>query len=213
MIYIYYSYLSHENHKNLLKNELVKFPTDFQEKIKQYRRWQDAQLSLLGRIILLRAIKEIYNQDYQNKKIHHTKYNKPYFEDNSIPFNVSHSGSIVVCAINDKSEIGIDIEMVSTIEIDNFKSQFTEGEWNKILFSNNKREDFFEYWTKKEAVIKAHGHGLSISLQSFEIIENATIINNEKFHLQEIKIEKQYKCYIASKNHFSKIFIKQIPNN
>lgn len=210
MIYIYYSNISEENHENLLKNELVKFPTDFQEKIKRYRRWQDAQLSLFGRILLLRGIKEIYNQDYQDNEIQYTKYNKPYFKDDLIHFNISHSGNIIVCAITDQSEIGIDIEIISNIEIGDFKSQFTENEWNKIVLSNNKKEAFFDYWTQKEAVIKAHGHGLTIPLKSFEILENKTIINNEKFYLQELKIDTKYKCYLSLKVDFSEVLVKEI---
>jgi 4'-phosphopantetheinyl transferase len=213
LIHIYYSNIAEENHKDLLQNELVKFPIDFQNKIKRYRRWQDAQLSLLGRILLLKGINEIYNHDYQNKEIHYTKYNKPYFKDDFIQFNISHSGSIVVCAISEKSEIGIDIEMISDIEINDFKSQLTENEMNKILLSNNKSDAFFEYWTQKEAVIKAHGHGLTIPLKSFEILESTTIINNEKFYLKEIKIENQYKCFLSSKEYFSEISTKQIQIN
>lgn len=210
MIYIYYSNISKENHENLLKNELVKFPTDFQEKIKRYRRWQDAQLSLFGRILLLRGIKEIYNQDYQDNEIQYTKYNKPYFEDDLIHFNISHSGNIIVCAITDKSEIGIDIEIITNIEIGDFKSQFTENEWNKIVLSNNKKEAFFDYWTQKEAVVKAYGYGLTIPLKSFEILENKTIINNEKFYLQELKIDTKYKCYLSLKVDFSEVLVKEI---
>jgi 4'-phosphopantetheinyl transferase len=193
-----------------LKNELVKFPTDFQEKIKRYRRWQDAQLSLFGRILLLRGIKEIYNQDYQDNEIQYTKYNKPYFEDDLIHFNISHSGNIIVCAITDKSEIGIDIEIITNIEIGDFKSQFTENEWNKIVLSNNKKEAFFDYWTQKEAVVKAYGYGLTIPLKSFEILENKTIINNEKFYLQELKIDTKYKCYLSLKVDFSEVLVKEI---
>lgn len=213
MICIYYSYISEENHENLLKNELVKFPTAFQEKIKRYRRWQDAQLSLLGRVLLFKGIKNNYDQDYQNKEIQYTEYNKPYFEDDLIQFNISHSGNIVVCAISDQSDIGIDIEITSNIEIVDFKLQLTENEWNKIVLSNNRNEAFFDYWTQKEAVIKAHGHGLTIPLKSFEIIGNTTIINNEKFYIKEIKIEEQYKCYISLKEGFSEILVKMIQIN
>lgn len=213
MIHIYYSNIAEENHKDLLKNELVKFSIDFQNKIKRYRRWQDAQLSLLGRILLLKGINEIYNHDYQHKEIHYTKYNKPYFKDDFIQFNISHSGNIVVCAISDKSEIGIDIEMISDIEINDFKSQLTDNEMNKISLSNNKSDAFFEYWAQKEAVIKSHGHGLTIPLKSFEILENAAIINNEKLYLQEIKIDSQYKCYLSLKECISEVSIKQIQIN
>ena len=209
MIYIYYSYLSEENHESLLKNDLPKFSADYQEKIKRYRRWQDAQLSLLGRILLFKGIEEIYKQKPHDKVIQHTKYNKPYFDDDLIQFNISHSGGIVVCALSDEHEIGIDIEIVTDIEIDDFKFQMTEKEWDKIIISSNKKDSFFDYWTQKEAVIKAHGHGLTIPLKSFEILDNTTKIKGEKFFLKEIKIDKKYKCYISLKTDISEISLKK----
>ena len=210
MIYIYYSYLSEENHESLLKNDLPKFPVDYQEKIKRYRRWQDAQLSLLGRKLLFNGIEEIYRHNALDKVIKQTKYNKPYFDDNLIEFNISHSGDIVVCALSDEHEIGIDIEIIKDIEIDDFKFQMTEKEWDKIIISNNKKNAFFDYWTQKEAVIKAHGHGLSLPLKSFEIIDNKTKINEENFYLKEIKIDEMYKCYISLKVNINKISVKKI---
>lgn len=210
LIYIYYTYISEENHENLIRNELIKFSTDFQEKIKKYRRWEDAQLSLMGRSMLFRGIQENYNLDYSNKEISYTKFNKPYFHNDSIHFNISHSGNIVICAITKKGEIGIDIEKISTIEINDFESQFSQNEWDKIMNSINTSETFFEYWAQKEAVIKSHGHGLTIPLKSFEISENETIIDGEKFYLKEIKIDEQYKCYLSTKEYFENIKIKQI---
>jgi len=209
LIYIYYSYLSEENHESLLKNDLPKFLVDYQNKIKRYRRWQDAQLSLLGRILLFKGVEEIYMHNPHNKVIKHTKYNKPYFDDDLIQFNISHSGDIVVCALSDKHEIGIDIEIVTDIGIDDFKSQMTEIEWNNIVLSNNKKDSFFDYWTQKEAVIKAHGHGLTIPLKSFEILDNTTKINEEKYYLKEIKIDKKYKCYISLKTNIGEIYLKE----
>lgn len=209
MIHIYYSYLSEENHESLLKNDLPKFSADYQEKIKRYRRWQDAQLSLLGRILLFKGIEEIYKDNPHDKVIKHTKYNKPYFDDDLIQFNISHSGDIVVCALSDEHEIGIDIEIVTDIVIYDFKSQMTEIEWDKIVLSNNKKDSFFDYWTQKEAVIKAHGHGLTIPLKSFEILDNTTKINEEKFFLKEIEIDQQYKCYISLKTNTNEISVKR----
>lgn len=207
MVNIFYSYLIEENHESLLKNFLPNFSINYQEKIKRYKRWQDAQLSLLGRILLFNGIKEMDMFDFKWDEISYTKFNKPYFENNLVNFNISHSGEIVVCAICNDSEIGIDIEIVTEIEIDCYKSQMTENEWAKIVLSNNKTTSFFNYWTQKEAVMKAHGQGLTIPLNSFEIIDNITDIKDEMFFLKEIKIDKNYKCYIASKNNISKISI------
>lgn len=206
MIYIYYTYISEEKHESLIKNELLKFPLDFQEKIKKYRRWQDAQLSLSGRLLLLQGIQEVYNLDYSDKNISYTKFNKPYFHNDFIHFNISHSGDIVICAIAKENEVGIDIEKISNIEILDFEKQFATNEWANIINSNAREETFFEFWAQKEAVIKAHGYGLTIPLQSFEILEDKTIINKEVYHLKELEIDEQYKCFISSKQ-FSNISI------
>lgn len=209
MIYIYYTYQSEENHESLLKNVLPNFPDDYQEKIKRYRRWQDAQLSVLGRILLYKGGKEIYGYNLHDKVIKYTKYNKPYFEDNLIRFNISHSEGIVVCALSDAHEIGIDIEMITDFEIDNFGFQMTKNERNKVELSSDVKDSFFEYWTQKEAVIKAHGHGLTIPLKSFEILDNKTQINDENFYLKEIKIDEKYKCYISLKTDIGEIYLKE----
>lgn len=199
MIYIYYAYLSKENHENLIKKEFPDFPFDFVEKLKRYRKWQDVQLSLLGRVLLFKGIKKHYKLNLNAHDIKYNQYNKPFFEGNQIYFNISHSAEIVVCAITDKVEIGVDIEKIYEIDLNNFRRNMTNGEWNKVMLSNNRYEAFFDYWTQKEAAIKTNGRGLSIKLKSFEITENLGFVKNKRIYLDEIRIDKKYKCYVAYK--------------
>lgn len=205
LIHIYYCYLSEENHEDLLRIYLPRFDEHYQDKIRKYRRWQDAQLSILGRILLFYGIEEVFKINGYAKTIKHTEFDKPYFEENSVHFNISHSGEIVICAISDVCEIGIDIEIFSSITFDDFKFQMSQNEWQKLELSADKTAYFFEYWTQKEAVIKAHGHGLSIPLKSFEIINNNTKISNENYYLKEITVDEKYKCYIALKQNTNEI--------
>jgi 4'-phosphopantetheinyl transferase len=194
----------------LFENELPKFSPDYQDRIRSYRRWQDAQLSLLGRVILFKAIEQIYNYDPSSKEILQTKYNKPYFKDDPVQFNISHSGEIVVCAICEKSLIGIDIEIISEISIEDCKWQMRENEWDTIISSDKIEESFFNYWTQKEAVIKANGLGLTIPLTTFEVLDGIAQINDQKFFLKEIKIDERYKCYISSDRDIDEFFLKKI---
>ncbi|MEZ0129386.1 4'-phosphopantetheinyl transferase superfamily protein [Flavobacterium sp. LBUM151] len=210
MIYIYYSYLSAENHENVLKKELPELPFDFKEKIKKHRKWQDIQLSVLGRFLLFYGMEKNFDLNRKNLEIQYNQYHKPFFEGNQVYFNISHAAEIVICAITNVAAIGIDIEKIKDIEIDNFKINMTDAEWIKIAFSENKMETFFDYWTQKEAVLKAIGKGQSINLKSFEIIENKTIVDNEKFYLKEMSIDEKYKCYIASKNILNAFYIERI---
>lgn len=192
-----------------LKKYLPNFSEEFQDKVKRFRRWQDAQLSLLGRNLLFMGIKEISGRDIPEKKIKFTKFNKPYFDGEAIKFNISHSGEIVVCAISEQLDVGIDIEYISDINLEDFKEQMTRYEWMEIIESGNQKEAFFNYWSRKEAVIKAHGEGLSIPLQSFEIISNRTLLDEELFYVKELKIDQHYKCFISSTKE-CEICVKEI---
>lgn len=197
---IFYSYISKENHHSLLKKYLPYFPRDYQKKLVRFRRWQDTQLSLLGRLLLELGIKSKFPHLYdKNREIYYTSHSKPYFKDKLLEFNISHSGDLVICVLSDTLEIGIDIEQMNDIDIENFRSQMTLHEWDRTMGSQNRKEAFYRYWTQKEAVLKAHGEGLSIPLQSFEINNDETKIKDEVFYVKEIEIDKNYKCYLSYK--------------
>ncbi|GAA4271386.1 4'-phosphopantetheinyl transferase superfamily protein [Aquimarina gracilis] len=200
MTRILYSYIKEKNHNFLIKEWLPRFPKSFQEKVLRYRRWQDAQLSLLGRLLLKQGLKDYGIVCNNELNMHYTSYNKPYFIDLEVEFNISHSGDIVVCAITQNNDIGIDIEIVKNIEVEDFKNQMTSLEWQRIISSGDIKNSFFNYWTQKEAVIKAHGMGLSVPLKSFEIINNHTIIDTENFYVKEVVLDQEYKCHLAFKN-------------
>ena len=196
MFVILYSCISEDNHDRLLNSFLCKLPLDFQKNILSYRRWQDVQLRLLGRLLLINGLKS-YGKNFNELIIQYSKYGKPYFKGSNIKFNISHSGDIVVCVITDFCEIGIDIEEIKDIYIDDYKNQFSEKEFVKIEESKIKHEYFFKFWTRKEAVIKANGMGISIPLNSFEVINSVVHLNENLFYLNEIKIAKNYVCNIA----------------
>jgi 4'-phosphopantetheinyl transferase len=199
MTQIFYAYISEENHNHLLKKYLDTFPADFQKRILSFRNWQDAQLSLLGRLLLRYGLR-INNVPEQKDNIRYTSYNKPFLIDSDIQFNISHAGEVVVCVLSDTNEVGVDIEKISDINIDDFESQMTIAEQNYIRLAKNSKTAFFDFWTKKEAVIKANGKGLSIQLQDFQVVDDFTMINDENFFLREIYFNKKYKCHVAFKN-------------
>lgn len=103
------------------------------------------------------------------------QYGKPHLENNSyrLRFNMSHSGEITMIAVCLDAEIGIDVEAVRSIPewADIAVSQFSVGE-NQSIHAEmpaHRIEAFFRCWTRKEAVIKAIGMGLSVPLDSFTV--------------------------------------------
>jgi 4'-phosphopantetheinyl transferase len=198
MTQIVYSYICEKNHDYFIKNHLNDFPEDFQKKIRAFKRWQDAQLSLLGRLLLNHALRKI-NKNYSVESLKYNKYGKPFFNNSEIKFNISHSSEIVVCVVSEKYDVGIDVEVINDIDIQDFESQMTKNELENVMLREDIKEAFFDYWTQKEAVIKANGKGLSIPLNSFEITDYYTKIDKEDFFLKEIFLDEKYKCHLAFK--------------
>jgi len=199
MTRIYYTFIQENSHSLLLKRFSMDFPENYQNKIKNFRRWQDAQLSLLGLYLLRYSLKQ-FEKKLDISELNFNSNSKPYLNGENLEFNISHSGDIVVCAISDQFEIGIDIEILKDIDVGDFKGQMTDNELKKVIYANDVTSSFFDYWTQKEAVLKAQGSGIIEFLQSFEIIGKRTTLNHSHFFIKEIPLDDRYKCHIAFKD-------------
>ncbi|MFS4447849.1 4'-phosphopantetheinyl transferase family protein [Maribacter sp. 2307UL18-2] len=195
-IHVFYSYISYEFHHTLFKNYLSRFPDDFQRKVLSFRRWQDSQLSLLGRLLLQYGLEHCYKKN-SCLPINYTIYKKPYIDDEMIQFSISHSKEIAICAITTSGEIGVDIEFIKPVNINDFKHQMTQNEWGLLDDLNNSENAFYTYWTQKEAVIKANGMGFHLPLKSFEVVANQSVLNAEIYSLKQLIVDKSYICHIA----------------
>lgn len=194
---ILYTFIDEERHQEILDQHLNLFSEDFKSKILKYRRWEDAQLSLLGRILLLDGLKTYYDITTV-PEIYILSNKKPYLKGNPVHFNISHSRNMVVCAIAG-FPLGIDIEFLDhTINYFDFQFQMTTGEFEEIHHSEDRTKSFFRYWTRKEAVIKAHGDGMMIPLDSFEVLQDTCTLEGKKFFTKEIPVDENYQACVAS---------------
>lgn len=100
-----------------------------------------------------------------------------------ISFNVAHTSDTILIALCRNSEVGIDVESL-TREVDPMeiaRHSFAPAESQALADLTNpldRQRAFFRLWTRKEAVIKADGRGLSLPLDSFEVplIESAVAV-------------------------------------
>jgi 4'-phosphopantetheinyl transferase len=88
-----------------------------------------------------------------------------------IRFNLSNTRGLIACLVALDRDVGVDVEDTerssATVEIaDRF---FSPSEVRALHAQpeSNQRARFFEYWTLKEAYIKARGMGLAIPLDQF----------------------------------------------
>ncbi|KAK2442086.1 4'-phosphopantetheinyl transferase superfamily [Trifolium repens] len=116
--------------------------------------------------------------DPKSLKFRKNKYGKPevnwqYADDWSLPplhFNISHTSSLIACAVTVGSPIGIDVEekqrRLKNDILAFARRYFSPHEvemLTHIVDPELRRQEFIKLWTLKEAYVKALGRGFSAS--------------------------------------------------
>ena len=101
-----------------------------------------------------------------------TEHGKPYLEGGP-HFNVSNSGSWFLIALCATSPVGVDLEFLRELGNADMLEERCFSPWEReqldALPSAMRLRGFFRCWTRKEAVSKAIGAGLSMDFRSFSV--------------------------------------------
>jgi 4'-phosphopantetheinyl transferase len=85
-------------------------------------------------------------------------------------FNISHTDGLIACAVTIGREVGVDVEHVGRRLLHDVAGRhFAPKEVSDLRALPAAEQDraFFDYWTLKEAYIKARGFGLALPLGDF----------------------------------------------
>ena len=145
---------------------------DKQLHVDRFRFADDKKRTVAGEMLARKAIAEWCSVSPESITFGTQKYGKPYAKNLCVEFNISHSGDMVVCAVDDKP-IGIDIEKIRPVDLTVAKHFCTDEELLYLFGHTPTEQDFiyttdtkiltrfFELWTAKEAYGKCIGVGIS----------------------------------------------------
>jgi 4'-phosphopantetheinyl transferase len=209
MILILYTQIGEELSSRAWELCLSEMPLPMRTRISRYVRWQDRQAGLFGYLLLSQGLVRYgYPRDYLHRLVWDAS-GRP-FLDVRLDFNISHSGAYAVCALDTEGRVGIDIEEMRQIDIYDFRGQMTAGQWQAIIASENRLAEFFSLWTKKEAVIKADGRGLSIPLDAIITEGEEAFVSGEVWELREVKIADGYCCHLATTGDDPELSLEEV---
>jgi 4'-phosphopantetheinyl transferase len=170
MIKIYYAKSSSFEKESSLERLLKYLPEHFAVRALRYQFSQDAYNFVLGRLMLKQAIKALGLPAERLDEIKYNEEGKPFVE--GLSFSISHSQDLVACAFSGTGNIGLDVEYPRNLEREYFRHCFNDKEW-ALIQQDRSSHTFYQYWTRKEAILKANGLGLA-HLLSIDI-QNATL--------------------------------------
>jgi 4'-phosphopantetheinyl transferase len=144
-----------------------------QQQAARYHFERDRTRFIAARGLLRYLLSAYLNKPAEDIVFQYGPQGKPTVTDSTVQFNVSHSDDRVLIGIGYHHSLGVDVEhMTRTIEVDSIAARFfTTNEARQIhaLSGVAQRRAFFNVWTRKEALLKAIGSGLSLSLQACEV--------------------------------------------
>lgn len=185
-----------------LADLLTLLPDSMVVRAKRYHKLQDAYNFVLGRLLLRQALFKNNLPWSHLETIAYTPTGKPYLP--ALHFNISHSQDWVACASSTQMVMGLDIEVPRSIEKKHFRASFSQKEWDEIV-ADEHLHTFYQYWTAKEAVLKASGLGLGhlLDMTLVDMQEAFVKLPNEEqasqWQLQHFSLSKStaYCCLCA----------------
>ena len=143
------------------------------QRSRRFRFSRDRRRFLVARSFLRTLIGKYLVVHPRSIRFEYNHFGKPSLPGENLSFNLSHSKNLILYGLAQHEALGVDVERIN--------SDFGTQKIAKRFFSPHEIEElnclpvdqqvigFFNCWTRKEAFIKALGHGLSIPLKSFDV--------------------------------------------
>lgn len=173
-----------------------RLPASMQSHVRKFRRWQDYQASLFGKLLLIDGLVNCFSLNASVlDDIVLTENLKPVLPGCDLHFSIAHSGALVVCAIGNV-QLGVDVERVRPVQTNEFRSSLPSF----IIRKGMEPPDFFESWTMAEAVLKAAGEGLRHSMSEITIktAQREATFRSRPWFLTPLLLREGYRGYLAT---------------
>ncbi len=186
---------------NLYKDKLTFFlnrlSIEEQQRAKRFVFDADRLTYCVSHFLLRSALSDFLKVLYKKIEIRFIENSKPYINDIDVDFNLSHSKDYFCYSVVNKSVslIGVDIEVIKPIEnlssiVTNYMHSKEEAYiLNKSISNYEQMLRFYEIWTRKEALLKMHGIGITTDLQLLNLIPGTRTNNIEISNILEVKDE------------------------
>lgn len=207
MVEVYVIQLLPPEEFDQIREQMLGFlPLEARVRFARLIRGADVQRSLLGELLsryLIGSKLKIISREIEFKV---GPNGKPEFPENdTIHFNISHSGQWVACAIS-PIPVGVDVERIRSVKPGLAERFFTGKEFNMLqdLPEEERIEKFIELWTLKESFLKTIGRGLTRNLNSFSVEPNGKLFrisgddSSSEYNLKLFEIDTGYRLAVCS---------------
>jgi 4'-phosphopantetheinyl transferase len=202
MIRVYYTHAAVENISSSLLEAwtgscVEQLPAGKREQVMRLRPSLGRFNSALAWQLVKFGFRHSGTHDFELSLLRFDNGKKPHWPAAGYDFNISHSESLLACALTDDGQVGIDVEFIRPLH-DGARMFEQILAPQERLPPDADRELFFQYWTRKEAVIKAEGSGGVWDMPEVRLQDNEACYKNRSWRLHPLQLVAGYAACVAS---------------
>jgi 4'-phosphopantetheinyl transferase len=176
----------------------------------RYRRWQDVQMGLCGKLLLSHLLAAAGLERRALASLTWDEHRRPVLPLDG-DFNLSHSGGLVACARGVGLRLGLDVEHIHPVPVEDIAFALGAGERQKLARAADPQGEFFRMWTFKEAVIKADGRGVGMDLKSVDSSRDVVEIDGWRWHVRRLRLHEGYDAHLACDRAEARVELAEVP--
>ena len=171
---------------NNVQYEEASLSKDRRLKLSRLKNEGSRQLAVCAELALIKALKEYGACPKLPLQIEERGRGKLFFYApesfaGHIFFSLSHAGDMAVAAVSDH-DLGVDIEEVSRkmpSSVGKILHPENYSYYESLTGETEKREYFFDTWTRMESYMKLIGEGLYMKTVKIEVLPSGTVFSEE----------------------------------
>jgi 4'-phosphopantetheinyl transferase len=145
-----------------------------QRRAKLFHFDRDRRRFIVGRAALRNILGRYLRAEPADLRLEYSPRGKPFLPTGSaLHFNFAHCEDLAVLAMTRRPNVGVDLERVrpveGALEMAAFFCSPDEYAQFQSVPALEKETAFFRLWTRKEALLKATGHGIGDALNKVEV--------------------------------------------
>ena len=175
----------------------ARVPDAILDHMPNYRRWQDVQMGLLGKLLLEQCLVEAGLEPDLVARMSWSDIGRPQLP---VPgdFNITHSGGLAACAYDPTGRLGLDAERIQHVPLDELVDALSPREEEGIRRAEDRDTEFCRVWTYKEAVIKADGRGVGIGLSRIDSQDAEVELDGMRWFVRPLTLHPRFACHLAT---------------
>ncbi|RQO29874.1 hypothetical protein DBR32_14955 [Taibaiella sp. KBW10] len=208
-IYLLY-YVLQAKDDAYLEQALTGFPEQMRKEINRYSG-ADRHLRIATKIVTQRIVTDFAYTGSVLSDIQRDRYNRPFLPNTDIRFTSAHSHYMAVVAASTAYQgLGVDVEFRKAIDLPLLEDCLHPGEITFLREQEHATNAFYEIWTRKEAVLKASGLGISKELNQVDAHKEIVFIEEQAFFTQNLLLKTDYALSVAATDALTTVQIKEV---